>query len=224
MTNGGETESSQPHAMAMFPLSSVLFPGSPLPLRVFEPRYRQMITDVMTTDRRFGVVLIARGSEVGGGDERLSVGTLAEIEALSPTGEGELALLARGLTRLRVTRWLEDDPYPRAEVEHLYDRSSRIGPAEVSGATKRIRSVRALLSELHDTPPLPADLELPTHSEELLAKTMWTLCSLAPFDSFDRQRLLEAPTAEDRLALLVGLCDELAQDLAVLLSQGEPDL
>ena len=60
-----------PRELAIFPLGSVLFPGMPLPLRVFEPRYVAMIASVLgNAEREFGVVLIERGSEVGGGDVR----------------------------------------------------------------------------------------------------------------------------------------------------------
>ena len=67
---------------AMFPLGTVLLPGGVLPLQVFEPRYRQMVRDLLADDSRppeFGVVMIERGSEVGGGDARSTVGTLAQI-------------------------------------------------------------------------------------------------------------------------------------------------
>ncbi len=63
----------------MFPLGTVLFPSMVLPLHVFEPRYRQLTLECIEAEREFGVVLIARGSEVGGGDQRRSVGTLARI-------------------------------------------------------------------------------------------------------------------------------------------------
>ena len=66
-------------AIPMFPLSLVLFPGQILPLHIFEDRYRTMVEEIIDKDREFGVVLIERGSEIGGGDTRKNVGTLAEI-------------------------------------------------------------------------------------------------------------------------------------------------
>src|SRR6202044_2208664 len=56
--------------LAMFPLSAVLFPHATMPLHVFEPRYRELLRDCLAGDARFGIVLIERGSEGGGGDER----------------------------------------------------------------------------------------------------------------------------------------------------------
>lgn len=207
-------------ATPMFPLGSVLFPGAPLALHVFEPRYQRLIADVMTGDRLFGVVLISRGSEVGGGDERLAIGTLATIEGLSQIDAGQFALLARGLHRIRVVRWLEDAPYPRAVTEQIPENRSEVGRGDVKDAFNALRRARALLSELHDTPPLPSDFDPPTGADNDVSETLWSLCSLAPFDAFDRQRLLEAPSVRERLQLLAALCDELADDVTTMLGQG----
>src|SRR5437773_454261 len=100
----------------MFPLGTVVFPHAVLPLHVFEPRYRAMMRDVLAGDQEFGVVLIERGSEVGGGDVRFGVGTLAHIVQSSELSDGRFALAAVGVQRFRVERWLPDDPYPRAEI------------------------------------------------------------------------------------------------------------
>ena len=102
--------------LRLFPLNTVLFPGAVLNLHVFEERYRLMIASCLAGDHRFGVVLIARGSEVGGGDVRHDRGTMATIEVASPTPDGRYGVLARGGDRLRVHSWLDDAPYPRALV------------------------------------------------------------------------------------------------------------
>lgn len=102
--------------LPMFPLSTVLFPYSRVPLHVFEPRYRCMVDDCLAGDGLFGVVLIARGSEVGGGDERLDVGTVASIETAEPQADGRWHLIVAGLGLIRVRQWLDDEPYPRALV------------------------------------------------------------------------------------------------------------
>lgn len=209
--------------MPMFPLSSVLFPGAPLPLHIFEPRYRQLIADVMTTNREFGVVLIERGSEVGGGDQRVSTGTIATIEALSEIEGGQFALLARGMQRLDVHQWLDDDPYPRAQIERIPEDLRDTSAQHVESALASLRHARALLSELYDTPPLPTDLDMPTRTPQNLIDAQWKLCLLTPFEAFDRQRLLEAESVSDRLSLLTSLCDELAGDVTTILARGEED-
>ena len=126
----------------MFPLSTVLFPGVELPLHVFEERYRQLVADVLATTREFGTVLITAGSEVGGGDRRSDVGTLVTIDMAAPFDDGRWLLATRGIERIRVIEWLEDDPYPRARVERypseeLLDRTEILGQA--AAAVRRLR-------------------------------------------------------------------------------------
>src|SRR5580704_2880158 len=108
-----------PKPTPMFPLGLVHFPHVPLPLQAFEPRYRQLTIDCLDGDRVFGVVLIERGSEVGGGDARFDVGTMTTIVDVGFNDLGLVRLDTVGSRRIRVTRWLPDDPYPRAEIEDL---------------------------------------------------------------------------------------------------------
>ncbi|MCH8222137.1 MAG: LON peptidase substrate-binding domain-containing protein [Chloroflexi bacterium] len=72
--------------LPIFPLNTVLFPGAPLPLRIFEPRYREMLKRCLDGDRRFGVALIKSGPEVGGPAEPHDVGTVARIERVRDEG------------------------------------------------------------------------------------------------------------------------------------------
>ena len=125
--------------MPMFPLGTVLFPYALLPLHVFEPRYRLMMRHVLAGDREFGVVLIERGSEVGGGDTRFDVATIARVVQASELPDGRFALATVGMRRVRVVRWLDDDPYPRAEVAALDD-----PPATADDIAARDRAVAAL--------------------------------------------------------------------------------
>lgn len=197
--------------MAMFPLGTVLFPGALLPLHVFEPRYRTMLAQCLETEpRAFGVVLITRGSEVGGGDERSELGTVAAIEAVSRSDDGRYALLARGTTRLRVVEWLPDDPFPRALVEELADHPTADGD-RFPEATAAVRRVEALLSELGSSvpEPLPGD-----------GASLWELCSRLPVNALDRQRLLETDDPGTRASLLLELAGALADDLTRLLAGG----
>src|SRR3954467_3772112 len=108
-----------PKAMPMFPLGTVLFPHATLPLHLFEDRYRALAETCLQGDGRFGVVLIERGKEVGGGDSRFSVGTVARIVEAARTPDGRYLLATVGGERLRVRRWLDDAPYPRAEIDLL---------------------------------------------------------------------------------------------------------
>src|SRR5436305_2067376 len=107
----------------MFPLGMVLLPTGVLPLHVFEPRYRELVRVCLDGGREFAVVLIERGSEVGGGDVRVDVGTRARITDARELPDGRWYLLTVGTARLVVRRWLPDEPYPRAEVDDLDDDS-----------------------------------------------------------------------------------------------------
>lgn len=202
-------------ALAMFPLSTVLFPYDRVQLHVFEPRYRRLVADCLAGDGRFGVVLIARGSEVGGGDERMDVGTVASIEAAEAVGEGRWHLVAAGQDLVRVTRWVDDDPYPRAMVENIHRARTEDGVA-LQRAEAELRRVLALVSELGETSAVPPAASFGESPEEV----SWRLCALAPVNVFDRQRLLEAPGPIERLALLLDLLRDVGDDVGRILAGG----
>jgi Lon protease-like protein len=194
--------------MPMFPLGTVLFPYALLPLHVFEPRYRLMTRRVMAGDREFGVVLIERGSEVGGGDARFDVGTVARIVQANELPDGRFALATVGIRRVRVSRWLPDDPFPRAEVSGLHD-----GPVVETDIAARGRVVDALsaltaLARRVDT----RIAELPEIAEDP-ARAAYEIAALAPIGPLDAQRVLEAPDTGDRLRLLEEVIAERAADL-----------
>jgi Lon protease-like protein len=196
----------------MFPLGTVLFPYALLPLHVFEPRYRVMMRHVLTGDQEFGVVLIERGSEVGGGDVRFDVGTVARVVQASELPDGRYVLTAVGTRRARVTRWLNDDPYPRGEVDAVPE-----PPATDEDAAARAR-VEPALATVHDLarridphlPPLP-----PLDPDPVRAS--YEAAALAPLGPLDAQRVLEGASARDRLALLVTFLEDRADELRALL-------
>jgi Lon protease-like protein len=204
----------------MFPLSAVLFPYGELPLHVFEPRYREMTDDCLAGDGEFGVVLIARGSEVGGGDQRFAVGTVAHIEAASRFDDGRWALLTVGRRRISVVRWLPDDPYPQAEVDDLPDLPAVAGEDTFERATAAVRRSRTLLSELGSPAPVVADLGAVGGDE---AERLWRLCTMAPLTALDGQRILETDDPGARMALLIELCEALSADLTALLGRAAGD-
>ncbi|MCU1449735.1 MAG: hypothetical protein JWP02_1905 [Acidimicrobiales bacterium] len=190
--------------LPMFPLSSVLFPGVALPLHVFEPRYRALTRHCLDTDRRFGVVLIERGSEVGGGDVRFDVGCCARIVEASELPDGRWVLMALGIDRLRVERWLPEDPFPQAEVDLLTDQPAGPAADEQRQVVERLlRRALALKAELGEPAP-PATAEL----DDDAAVAAYQAAALAPLGPIDAQRLLEADGTDARLnALAVALTD-----------------
>jgi uncharacterized protein len=200
--------------LPMFPLSAVLFPHASLPLHVFEPRYRELMRDCLAGDARFGVVLIERGSEVGGGDERSTLGTRGVITKSVELPDGRWVLEIEGEARIQVDEWLPDDPYPVALVREPGPGPGDPGPL-VGAAGQRVRRVRALLAEQGGAPPLPAELALDGGGDAEVAA--WQLCAAAPLNSYDAQRLLAADGAPERLQLLARLMDDLELDLQRML-------
>jgi ATP-dependent Lon protease len=202
----------------MFPLSTVLFPRTVLPLHVFEPRYRALVADCLAGSGEFGVVLIARGSEVGGGDQRLGVGTVARIDSASPLSDGRWSLVTSGTRRVRVAEWLPDDPYPVAMVADAppSPASAATDDESFAAALSCVRRSRALLSEAGRGAALPSDLDLDPDPEV----AAWQLCGLAPISPFDKQRLLETDERGARLAEVAALSCAVADDVSILLSQG----
>jgi uncharacterized protein len=219
--------------LPMFPLGTVLLPHMVLPLHIFEPRYRDLIRDVLAADREFGVTLITRGHEVGGGDERADIGTVARVLQAEELDDGRWLVVSVGVRRIRIRRWLEDRPYPYAEVDDLPDDASA-GAASAAGSDagadagavtldpateSRFRRVLAMYAELgYEGVPATLDVD----PDPTVAS--WQVAVSAPLTPFDAQRVLAAPSCRDRLALL----DELLRDLEEVLglqlrAEDDPD-
>ena len=113
-----------------------------MPLHVFEERYRRMVQDCLDGKSEFGVVLIDRGHEVGGGDVRREVGTVARILKVGILADGRFLLQTAGVRRVRVLGWLGESPYPRAEVEEWPDEEQSLATGDrVSEVLTRLRRV-----------------------------------------------------------------------------------
>ncbi|WP_219945320.1 LON peptidase substrate-binding domain-containing protein [Iamia sp. SCSIO 61187] len=183
--------------LPMFPLGSVLVPSMVLPLHVFEERYRRLVRDCLDGTPEFGVVLISRGSEVGGGDVRTEVGTVARMVEAAEMPDGRYALHCVGTRRIRVRRWLDEVPYPRAEVEDWADDDDGTAAERMEGRDRALAELRralALQAEMGEPAP-PATVEVdvdPTAASHQIA-------ALAPIGPLDRQRLLEVPGTVARL-------------------------
>lgn len=190
--------------MPMFPLNSVLFPHMPLRLRVFEERYLIMLAELLKSeDARFGVVLIERGLEVGGGEQRFGVGTIAEITQLGAQ-EGFVGLVAQGVQRFEVTRWLDDAPHPRAEISELADLEWDVGLSELRDETEQlVRRTLAVASEFAEN-VWPADIELSTDP----AASAWQLAAITPVSALDQLRLLRSKSFAELLEQVATLTRE----------------
>ncbi len=207
-----EPEINEASVTPMFPLSTVLLPSEPLPLHIFEPRYVAMLDTVLASDREMGVVLIERGRETGGGETRSEVGTMAQVVEAKTLPDARMLLMTVGVRRIRVLRWLPDDPYPRAITEHWPDQpdsdtaasgSNRSTEETLSELTDLVRQARSLAIslELGFTPPaeLLDDLEVDLGTDPAIAS--YRAVALAPVGSLDRYKVLRTPDAASRLEI-----------------------
>jgi Lon protease-like protein len=191
--------------LPMFPLGSVAFPGSVVPLHIFEPRYRQLARDLQRGDGRFGIVLIERGSEVGGGDVRSGVGTRMRVRDAAEFEDGRWGVMAVGEERIRITTWLPDDPYPVALVEAAADAAPPSDGANALAEAAVRRALAAAARLGYETPDL----------DDILvgdaAVRQWQLASMTPCGDVDRQRILAEDDPDVRSATIAVVAADAAE-------------
>lgn len=198
--------------LPVFPLGSPVMPTQVLPLHVFEPRYRTLMETLtgFGSSAEMGVVLIERGSEVGGGDSRTGVGTVTYLIEHERLPDGRWVAIFAGSHRFRVQQWLEDDPYPQAVVDEQADEDwDGAHQGLLDAAEASVRNALQLASELGEPVGHPGFA-----LSESPAVAAWELCARAPLGPLDRQCLLEAGDRAERLRML----DRLATDAAALLA------
>lgn len=186
--------------LPLFPLRVVLFPHMPLPLHVFEPRYRDLVRDCQRAADRFGVVAIRNGVEVGGPAEPEGVGTEAIITKVDALPAGRFHLVVRGGRRFKIRELIRDRSYLRAEVEFLADQppdpAAFILASEARSALSRYTASLARLTGTAASPsPLPTDPLL----------LSWVIASTLMVELSHQQRLLEQASVGSRLRLEIEL-------------------
>lgn len=182
--------------LPIFPLRVVLFPGRPLPVHLFEDRYRQMLTDILDADRRFGVVAIRTGSAEEPSPGAFDVGCVSEVEQVTWLPDGRADVVTRGVQRFRVVHWLEPAPYHRAEVAPLEDGDNAADPAKVA-------ALRELLAPYLQALGAPDELvcQLPDSADHLA----WLAAAAAQVDLDEQQSLLELDSTAARIDGTLGL-------------------
>lgn len=181
--------------LPLFPLDTVLYPGAPLSLRIFEPRYLDMVRDCARYGSGFGVCLIMQGREVGEVALPAAIGTIASLVDFHTTGEGLLGIVARGGARFRVERTrVRADGLLRGDVLPWAAEPSLAVPPEF-GLLQTIveRLVETLGPQWRDAPRSEYD------------DASWLgfrLAELLPLDNAERQRMLELTDPLQRLAEL----------------------
>jgi Lon protease-like protein len=217
-------DSIDPIEWAMFPLESAQLPDQDLPLRIFEPRYGALVRHCVDSGEPFGVVLISRGREVGGGDSRSDVGVLARITEYADLGSGRYALHCRTGERIRVCDWLPDDPYPRATARAWPDEPGQpvteLQLLDIEGRVialfERIADARG--ARLPDRAVLLGTVDI-DDSDFDAGKRLYALASRLPIGAADRYAVLAAPSAADRLAALSEAVEALTEMVEFQLSE-----
>ena len=196
--------------LPMFPLGSVLFPYMPLQLRVFEDRYLVMLSRILKEEpAEFGVVLIERGQEVGGGERRFRYGTVAQITELEAS-EGFIGVTAQGERRIEVIDWLAEDPHPQATVRDLavLDWDDDLLPLR-ERAEQAVRRALALASEFADQ-LWPSTVEL---SRDPTAAA-WQIAGIAPLGPLDQIELLRSTSMERLLTAVIDYTQDAVDSLS----------
>jgi ATP-dependent Lon protease len=186
-----------PFRLPIFPLSVVLFPGTPLPLHIFEPRYKRMLADCLAGDRRFGITPPPETSGIPGPG---TIGCVAEVRVNQELPDGRSNIVVVGGSRFLLARLLDESlPYLVASVEPFEDDAGTDPPAEdVASLRQLFGHYFAGLRELNDS--IPEDLTLPDDPASLSFQVAGGLeCDLGV-----KQRLLaERSTARRIKALLL---------------------
>ncbi len=194
----------------MFPLETTVLPSTVLPLHIFEERYRALARFVAAGDEpEFGVAMIERGREVGGGDVRSDVGVVARIVQAEEFPDGRWTVVAVATRRIRVEGWLPDDPYPKALVLDWPDTDADLpldAIEKLSTQLKRISEASRLIAPDREFNEVAFNTDDKTFEA-------WKLVVAAHLGALDNQRLLLeggwSQRAESALELLEERADML---------------
>ncbi|KRE27747.1 ATP-dependent protease [Mycobacterium sp. Soil538] len=205
----------------MFPLETAMLPGEELPLRIFEPRYSALVQACLAADDpAFGVVLIAAGREVGGGDSRSDVGTLAHIVEHVDLGEGRYGLKCAMAERFRVIEWLPDDPYPRAVIELWPDEpGAPVTVDQIRDIEDRIVALFERIASARGAQVNARDIVHGADESGDAAMWLYALTARLPMGQADRYSVLSAPTAADRVLALSEAVDTVTAMVEFQLSE-----
>ena len=189
--------------LPQFPVGSVLMPYMPVELRVFEPRYLNLMGELMTAEKPiFGIPLFGHDGESGEAPEVLTVGTVAHIDDFGMTDDF-MGITGTGTRRYVVTKWLESEPYPKAEVEFLPE-----FVWEGSLDSQRLKlelEVRNLLSRASTYGQLQWGVDTEVSQDPVAS--VWQLAGMLPVQSLELHTLLASETLEDLIERTLAVCE-----------------
>lgn len=193
--------------LPMFPLNTVVFPGLTVPLKVFEDRYRALVHHLLRIDdpaeRVFGSVAIREGYEVGdhGAQSLYRVGCRMQLTEVDAHEDGTFDVVAVGRDKIALEDLETTGAFPAGHVQDVAEPDVRVEPHVLDRARATFTAYRATVSQFRGDPfsgTLPRD---PSY-------LAWTLAALAPLPLSERQSLLEAADASERLVLVTDLLRE----------------
>lgn len=169
--------------LPLFPLEIVLFPGAPLPLHIFEPRYKEMIGECMAQDRPFGMVR-AKESALS------AIGCSASIvTVIKKYDDGRLDIAAEGEQRFEIRTLNQERPFLQAEVEYFEDEPSTVGKSAADAVVELHKKLFAILGQ---------EVEIERDTESL----SFHLAHALPVDLDFKQALLEMKSEAERIETL----------------------
>lgn len=199
MSEAADKVSGQ-HELPLFPLPVVLFPGVPLPLHIFEPRYRQMLLDIRAAKNLFGLAYFDPTSAEGDVPPAGHVGCVAEVTEVQTFPDGRSNILTLGVIRYRLESYIErGDPYLVAQVSYFEDDEEDeellAAPAKevaemftrIAQAVRTINDERAALPDITDTEP---------------QRLSFLVAAAMEIDADVKQELLELRSTSERLERL----------------------
>lgn len=195
--------------LPLFPLDMVLFPGAEASLQIFEPRYREMLRDCISDDRRFGIVLIKSGSGTASSPEPFLIGTVAHITEIGSPRRGAIPITVVGESRFRIIDESKVRPYLTARVEIIEDSASDMASDEIVLASHD-STQRYLGTVLASQGVFKADPDIPRDPLKL-SYYMGMIATTASNRTL--QKLLEPERLSDRLQTGIALLEEESERL-----------
>lgn len=182
--------------ISIFPLpGAVLYPGLQLPLHIFEPRYRSMVSDALARDRRIGMIQPQRSHE---GAPLFAIGCLGRIGEVEALEDGRFNIVLEGEARYRILRELDvTTPFRQVEAELLAEpEGQQLAPIERAGFEREAR-------RFAEAQGYRVDWESVARLDDV--SLINGVAQIAPFDPAAKQALLEAPDVSARCELLIQL-------------------
>lgn len=207
--------------LSLFPLNNVvLFPGMPLPLHIFEERYKAMIGNCVEREEPFGVLLIKDGNEVGEPASPHSIGTTARIAQVQRLEEGRLNILTRGERKFELLETVQTVPHLVGLVRYIDDDEGVVSSSTVAGVREQYIQLQRHLTAMAGG--WDREVSVPDEPMDLARTSSVALAVSLPLPPDVRQSLLETHTAGEQLEKLLTLMRQANRIVAEQVEQSTP--